>query len=424
MLVLALLTACDLSVQNPGPVADEFLSLAAAHQAVANGAGRFLANAIASGTSGSLGFDGAAITREIHPGGQTGSFGISPQLAQGFITSQETGGSVDEAQGARWVAEDGARRIREALPAADFAKSPIAATILLYAGFANRLLGEGVCETVIDGGPIQPYSVHFTRAEAAFTEAIAIARAAANVNLERAALSGRASVRIWLGNWDGAVADAALVPKTFRYQLNYNNLDREQLNSFWFSVNGTTFRNVTVWSTWYAANFDEFKDPRTAYATYPQWRFAQGQVGDLGDGRGELGQVLFYQQRKHTSEAAPIDVADGREMQLIIAERMLRTGDMAGALTIINDLRRDAGVTARTATTIEQAWTWLKLEKLIELWLEGRAMGERRRWDGAGRDPAVPGPLPALLRMDDRRGKDKCFPISQQEKDTNPNLQS
>jgi hypothetical protein len=64
----------------------------------------------------------------------------------------------------------------------------------------------------------------------------------------------------------------------------------------------------------------------------------------------------------------------------------------------------------------------MKLEKLIELWLEGRAVGERRRWMGDGADTAAPGPLPASLRMDDRTGKDRCYPISQQELDTNPNL--
>jgi len=68
-------------------------------------------------------------------------------------------------------------------------------------------------------------------------------------------------------------------------------------------------------------------------------------------------------------------------------------------------------------------WTWLKLEKLIEIWLEGRALGERRRWAGDGTDKtAAPGDLPANLRMDDRTGKDRCFPISLNEYNTNKNL--
>ena len=52
-----------------------------------------------------------------------------------------------------------------------------------------------------------------------------------------------------------------------------------------------------------------------------------------------------------------------------------------------------------------------------------RAFGERRRWDGAGKDAAVPGPLPATLRMDDRAGKDACYPIPRAEHERNPNLE-
>jgi len=109
-------------------------------------------------------------------------------------------------------------------------------------------------------------------------------------------------------------------------------------------------------------------------------------------------------------------------MMLITAEAKLRSGDFQGALTIINQIRSTVGVALRTATTSDQTWTWLKLEKLIELWLEGRALGERRRWLGDGADKAAPGDLPANLRMDDRTGKDRCFPISLNEYNTNPNL--
>src|SRR3972149_3298287 len=59
-----LLPACQLSVENPGPVQDQYLSLTTAHQAVVNGAGRALANATASGTSGSLGYAAGALSRE------------------------------------------------------------------------------------------------------------------------------------------------------------------------------------------------------------------------------------------------------------------------------------------------------------------------------------------------------------------------
>jgi hypothetical protein len=77
-----------------------------------------------------------------------------------------------------------------------------------------------------------------------------------------------------------------------------------------------------------------------------------------------------------------------------------------------------------TAVSADSAWTYLKLETLIEVYLEGRSLGYRRRWDGAGKDPKTPGGLPDLLRMDDRKGKDTCFPIGRTEMNTNPNLQA
>ena len=416
-------TACNVEVTNPGPVGDEFLDLPSAHQAVVNGAARSVATAIASGTGGSLGFSSSAVARELHPGGQTGSFGISPQLSVGFITPDETDTETSKAAAARWVAEAAVGRMRRVLPPEEFAHSPIAAEALLYAGFANRLQGENMCETTIDGSAAQPSMVHFERAEAAFTEAIAIAQAAEKPDFLNAAYGGRASIRAWLGDWDGAAADAAEVPKDFKFQAQYNNLDREQLNSYYFAMDGSTFRNETVWHTWYSEYYDETHDPRVEYKTYPQWQFTQGTVGDLGDGRGVLGKVPFYQQQKYTSQGSPIDYTDGREAQLILAEAMLRAGESEDAMDLVNDLRTDAGVPLRnTAVSTDSAWTYLKLETLLEVYLEGRALGYRRRWAGAGTNPVTPGGLPALLRMDDRVGSDSCFPIGRTELNTNPNF--
>ena len=57
----------------------------------------------------------------------------------------------------------------------------------------------------------------------------------------------------------------------------------------------------------------------------------------------------------------------------------------------------------------------VQIRSLFDWW-------ERRRWAGEGADPVAPGVLPANLRMDDRMGKDRCYPLSQQELETNPNL--
>lgn len=415
------LAACDLEVSNPGPVEDSFLSVDAAHDAVVYGAMRAFNSAL-GGDGGNFAMCGGVIAREWFPSGQTGSFACSVQDFRNQLTP-ENSGPWNRGQLARWVAEQGVKRIREGR-GAKFADYGLAAPALLYVGFANRLLGEHVCKTAIDGGPEAPFSVHFERAEAAFTEALTIARAKRNTAHENAALVGRASVRIWRGNWAGAAADAALVPKDFTYSTPYNIVAQTQSNSLPVSTTDQVRRNFSLWSTFYGDNFDQFRDPRTPYRKYPDtpFRVGLGSLPDLGDGRGAIGQVQYWQQRKYIRDDAPIELASGREAQLIVAESKLRANDWQGALATINEIRTAVGVTPRQATTAEETWTWLKLEKLIELWLEGRAVGERRRWLGDGPDAAAPGALPANLRMDDRTGKDRCWPISLQELETNPNL--
>lgn len=419
--MVAGLASCDLEVSNPGPVEDSFLDVEAAHDAVVNGAIRAFNTAL--GTDGSnFSMCGGVISREWFPSGQTGSFACTVQEFRNQLTPDQAG-VVNRGQLARWLAEQGVVRIK-ATRGERFADYAMAAPLLLYVGYSNRMLGEHVCKTVIDGGPELAFTVHFERAEAAFTEALAIATAKNNTPLQYAALAGRASVRAWRGNWTGAAADAALVPKDFSYSTPFNVVAMTQSNSLAIATTDQVRRNFSQWSTFYGDNFDQFKDPRTPYRKFPDtpFRVGLGSLPDLGDGRGAIGQVQYWQQRKHIREDGPIELSSGREMQLLIAESRLRSGDWQGALAIVNEIRAAVGVTLRTATTAEETWTWMKLEKLIELWLEGRALGERRRWMGDGADPATPGPLPANLRLDDRIGKDRCYPISQQESETNPNL--
>ena len=356
------------------------------------------------------------------PSGQTSSFACEIQDFWNELIP-ENAGAVNRGQLARWLAEQGVARIKEGR-GGDFAKWDMAPLALLYVGYANRLLGEHVCETVIDGGPIQPFTIHFERAEPAFTEALEIARAQGNKTYEYAALAGRASVRLWLDDLAGAVADAALVPESFSYNAGYNDLFQDQANALYISTTDQSRRNHTLWHTYWGEYYDEFQDPRTPYRKYPDIsaQVGLGQLTDLGDGHGPYGAVPYWQQRKYTNEYDPIELSSGREMMLVTAEGLLRQGDWQGAMAVVNQIRGTVGVAPRQAANADEAWTWMKLEKLTEVWLEGRAVGERRRWFGDGADGPAPGPLPELLRMDERRGTDRCWPISQAESETNSNI--
>src|SRR5213592_4561710 len=81
LLLLVAPAACDTKVTNPGQVQDVFLTDRNAAAALVNGAGRALSSGI-----NWIGYTGAAVAREIHPAGSTGSFGISSLWQNGFLT--------------------------------------------------------------------------------------------------------------------------------------------------------------------------------------------------------------------------------------------------------------------------------------------------------------------------------------------------
>src|SRR5205085_2600821 len=173
---------------------DDFLGDKNAFPAIVNGAGRNLSEAL-----NWIAYTGAAVARELNPAGSTGSFGISVLQQNGKLQDDEVNTHWVDAQQARWMAEYGLQRLRAGL-GADFGKSKDAAQLLLWAAYANRLLGENMCDGVIDGGAKQPYTVYLDRAEAQFTEAISVAQAAAQPAMVTAATAGRASVRLLKGN--------------------------------------------------------------------------------------------------------------------------------------------------------------------------------------------------------------------------------
>jgi len=264
----------------------------------------------------------------------------------------------------------------------------------LYGGFANRLLGEATCVAVIDGGPAQSDSVYFTRAESLFTRAYTLATALNNTSVATAALGGRASVRAWLGNWTGAVADAALVPATFQYNAIYStNTTRENLDI----ANQTITRSESsVHGTAFAVTN---KDPRATWDTV--------RTG-AAVANGANGRPLF-RQTKYKSLAAPVALTKGAEMLLLRAEAALRNSDVAATMTLINQQRAAVSLAPLSATTVDAAWAILQSERSYVLWLEGRHLWDLRRWLAEGRN--------AFLQ-----NRDKCIPPSANERASNPNL--
>jgi hypothetical protein len=395
---VALLASCETRVTNPGPVNADFLDSKAALTAVVNGAGRDLAETL----NWTL-YTGAAEAREIWPAGSTGSFGISVSVQNGKLTEDESGDVWDRGQRGRWTAEQGAARIKRVLSATDYAKSPDAAQILVWGGFSNRLLGENVCTGIVDGGPPVDSKVYFTRAEAMFTEAMAVATAAGKTTLAQAAQAGRASVRLDLGNLTDAITDAAAIPSTFKYTMTYYVSEQVLYNRLYYANASAPYRAHTQKWTWIDSYRRATLDPRTPFDSSATQLQGDAAVGNQPDGTN--GKVRWYFQTKYTKQDSPVNLVSGWEMRLIEAEAKLVSNDIPGAMAIINVRRSALNIPLVTATTADEAWTALKRERGIELWLEARRLGDMKRWKALNR----PGSYDV---REDVASRDLCFPVS------------
>jgi hypothetical protein len=400
-LLAPLAAGCELQVTNPGPVQADFLETPAALASVVNGAGRDLAEALNWTT-----YTGAAVAREIFPAGSTAAFGISVRQQAGKLVDDDGNAWWNNAQRARWTAENSAERVKRVL-GADASRNRTLAQALVWAGYANRHLGENFCEGIIDGSAPGPSTVYFERAEAAFTEAIAVATAANEANLASAATAGRASVRLSRNNLAGAATDAATIASTFAYRMPYYQNDDAQYNRLFWAGANQPYRAHTVWNTWVEPYRRTSRDPRVP--------FDSSLTVLLGDAavtvNGVSQRVRWYNQAKYTAITSPINLSTGWEMRLIEAETKLVAGDVAGALTSMNLRRTALNLPLLTASNATEAWTLLKRERGIELWLESRRLGDFRRWAANSR----PG------TTDDMTGRDLCFATSLSEKQSNPN---
>lgn len=403
-----LLAACDTEVINPGRVQEPFLLETEAQDAIVKGMARGVAEA-----HNWIGYTGAAITREIHPSGSTGSFGIQVEWQNGELDYETVNTHWNLAQQARWWGNDGIAKIQETGPESQ----ALLAEAYLWAGYAHRLNGENFCLSVIDGGSAGSRGVYLEGALAHFDQAASQGTG----DMAMAARAARASVRAFLNDWDGAVADAAGVPDDFVWMLPY------------YPDKGDATKNRIQW----ASQAEPYKAHTLKFTKYEETGLSENNpdgdprvpfrvTDETGDAAVQCcGQVPWWPQTKYDEPGADIPLSKGAEMRLIEAEAMLNSGDWQGALAKINAVRTAAGVAPKDLDNITDVWTALKHERGVALWLEGRRLGDFFRWDAGG----TPGELHALETPsgDANMGshliqQDLCFPIARSEVDTNPNI--
>jgi hypothetical protein len=296
-------------------------------------------------------------------------------------------------------------------------------------------MGENFCQVAFGGGPLEEFDVALTRSEAHFTQAIDIGTAAGSSEIATAARAGRASVRAYLAtyglaNWSDAAADAAAVTDNdFVYVAVYSKQDQDQSNYIMVAAPGLgTYRAHTVWATYYEDYFTTTGDSRTPWMIDPDEPVGDAAVSKFG------GNVTFYPQAKYVVREAPINLSSGWEMRLIEAEAILNgagSGDFNDAVDLMNQRRTDLSLTLITAASTAEAYTALKLERALELWLEGRRLGDIRRWDANSVSGGISDVTDGIYNgpggtfnatLTTLAANDRCWPIGENERETNPNF--
>jgi hypothetical protein len=377
------------------------------------------------------------------------------------------------------VSEDGIRRLRagakvdSALVTAGtilanrFPEDSLMVALTLWAGFSNRLLGENFCDCVIDGGGKLDFKAFFARADSQFTEALRMATAlpsgtAAQTNTRNALINasraGRAQVRMYMAyynyngvTWAQATADANVVPSTFVWAMPFYDQDQNQYNAIYWSRGNGPYRAHTQWATYYENYYRTTRDPRVPWDTTTALPAGTPATGDAAVQKfagypnvTSGNRVPFWPEKKFNARNAPTNLASGYEMRLIEAEAALVNNDTTSALAIMNT-RRAALTPAQatlTSTTngapggVAGVWTQLKRERMLELWLEARRLGDLRRWGTTGTPGFgqgitfdgvwVTGEATPRETMADGNGsggpRSLCIPIGLNETQTNPNL--
>lgn len=269
-----------------------------------------------------------------------------------------------------------------------------------------QFMAETFCQGVMRvSAPLTPTQVLDSAANR-FQRVITVGTAngsAEATSFVNAARVGLARAYLQQGKKPQAAAEAAKVPANFVFNVAYiddaSNRGRLGNGVFGFSAGGG----------------------RESLVVGPEWR-AHAAAGDqrisfIDAGRdAQDGELRMFSQRKYGSYGAGIRLASKLEAQYIEAE----AGTTAQQLALINARRAANGQAAFAGTDAAEVLRELMLQRGLDFWLEGKRMGDVVRNGAAVPYQLAPGNTyykPALGEV----ASQKCWPVTIQEKDNNPN---
>ena len=271
-----------------------------------------------------------------------------------------------------------------------------------YAGFSLVLLGEGSCTVAINLGPELTPAQVFAEAKKRFDAAVAAATSAGDTQTLNLALLGRARAQLDAGNSAGAAADAALIPSGFVVSIGHDATAPRRQNLVFVHTQQSNFSSV---DTSIQNAYADSKDPRIAVTS----------TGKTGSDAKTL--IVF--PNKNASVTTPQVLAKYSEAQLIIAENLANTGNLDGAVTIINKLETANGQPVFNPSPLTKAAVVAQIieERRREFFLEGHRLGDLRRY------ALPPRPLTGAPYVNGGvYDAQSCFPLPDVERINNPTL--
>jgi len=258
------------------------------------------------------------------------------------------------------------------------------AMMRLYAGTAYADFGELFCEAAYDGGPAVGPEVSFDLAMERLEDAIRIANNAGAGDIVDKARLVQARIHQATGNLDAALTAARSVSDDLHWVAHFRDAAGERA-FFWGQNRERGELSVHP-------RFRNAEDPRTP-------ALDMNRVGPDTE-------TQIWAQLKYPTRNDDFVIGKWQEARLIEAEILIERGEVAPGIDLINQVRSAAGLEPVAANLSQaEARQALRHEREHELWLEARRMIDMRRW---GVFPEGWGAT--------------CFPISREERDSNPNL--
>lgn len=275
------------------------------------------------------------------------------------------------------------------------------ATVGIYSGFAQVMIGEAMCSAAFDLGPELTPAQIFERAAGTF--ATALGSAGGNAELQALANVGRARALGRLGQLSEAATAAAAVPEGFVFNATFSNTPDRRRNAIW---EGQVFiPYATVDPSYRNLSWDGVPDPRV----------------DLIDTGGPAidAETPLWVARQYDAADVPIPLATWEEAQLILAQAALAAGNLPGAVTIINDLHTRVGLPPTFASSdANEVMAQLVQERQRQLFLQSHHFGDIKQFN----IPLTPEPGVPFKDGGGVYRDQVCFPIPDIETTNNPNI--